>query len=402
MEKHLLRHINVFDTTLRDGEQAPSYSLGIDQKLEVAAALEHIGVNTIETGFPASSPTDFEATRQICRTIKRATLCGFARATKEDIEACAAAMAEASDAQVQIASVGSDIHIRYKRGVTRQQVIDEAVAAIDHAHRVGFKQVSLALEDATRGDLRFMKQLIGEGLERGITAIAIPDTVGCCLPAEFYALIKELREFVGEDIRISVHCHNDMGLAVANSIAGIEAGGDEVQLTLLGIGERAGNTSMEEFIAVLNNKAERLNCVHDIIHHRLYDACNRLAGCLGLDIPLHKPIVGRNAFATEAGMHQQGVLKHRFTYEFMRAEDYGAQPRTVIGRHSGRNILRHRLSRAGIKDVDARALDALYSTIMGEERVERYNDPQLLAEKYREVLAAGGPVIERLAAVGRA
>lgn len=402
MEQHLLRHVGIFDTTLRDGEQAPSYSLAVEQKLEVAAALERIGVNTIETGFPASSPADFEATRQLCRSMKRATLCGFARATKEDIEACAQAMQEASAPQVQIASVGSDIHIRYKRGVTRELVVKEAIEAIDHARRVGFKDISLAVEDATRSDMRFLKLLIGEGLERGITAIAIPDTVGCALPEEFYALIKELREFVGNDIRISIHCHNDLGMAVANSIAGIQAGGNEVQATLCGIGERAGNTSMEELIAVLNTKADRLNCVHDIIHHRLFEACSTLIDCLGLTIPLHKPILGRNAFSTEAGMHQQGVLKYRFTYEFIRAEDYGARPRTVIGRHSGRNILRHRLATAGIKQVDARALDVVYSAIMKEEQVERYNDPELLCEKYNEALASGTSVVERFLAKGMA
>lgn len=383
MEMNLLRHVNIFDTTLRDGEQAPGYSLTIDQKVKIAATSENLGVNVIETGFPASSLTDFEATREICRILSRATPCGFARTVKEDIDACAQSMSDAPHPQIELASVGSDIHIKYKRGVTREQIIREAVDAIKHAKSVGFTDISLAVEDATRSDLAFMKQLIGAGIEHGITAIAIPDTVGCCLPGEFYTLIKELRNFVGEDLRISAHCHNDLGLAVANSIAGIEAGADEVQTTMCGIGERAGNANMEELIAVLSYKADTLHRTHDIVTHRLHEACSLVAGYLNLGIPLHKPIIGSNAFATEAGMHQQGVLKYRFTYEFMRAESFGAESKTVIGRHSGRNILRQRLLRAGVKKISQTILDNLYDAIMIEENVTRYNDPHLLAEKYR-------------------
>ncbi len=383
MEDHFLRHVGIFDTTLRDGEQAPGYSLSVDQKLAIAETNEELGVNTIEIGFPASSPTDFEAARQICRQLRRATPCGFARSVKQDVIACAEAMSDATNPQIQLATVGSDIHIKYKRAITRRKVIAEAVEAIDQAKRIGFQDISLAVEDATRSDLDFLKELIGRGIERGITAVAIPDTVGRCLPDEYYALIKEVRAFVGDDIRISIHCHNDLGLAVANSIAGIRAGGDEVQTTLCGIGERAGNTSLEELVAVLSSKSGQLNRRHDIIEHRLYDACAQLSAYIGLTVPAHKPIIGRNAFATEAGMHQQGVMKHRFTYEFMRAEDFGAESRIVIGRHSGRNILRHRLKAAGIKDPDAALIDRLYETIIGEADIEKYNNPLRLAEKYR-------------------
>jgi 2-isopropylmalate synthase len=375
--------VNIFDTTLRDGEQAPGYSLTIDQKVKIAAAAENLGVNTIETGFPASSPVDFEATREICRTLGRATPCGFARAVKEDIDACAKSMADATHPQIELASVGSDIHIKYKRGVTRDHIVREAVEAIEHAKSVGFTDISLALEDATRGDMEFMKRLIGEGIEHGITAIAIPDTVGCCLPGEFYALVKDLRDYVGEDLRISAHCHNDLGLAVANTIAAIEAGADEVQATMCGIGERAGNANMEELIAVLSYKVDSLHRTHDIVTHRLHETCSLVAGYLNLSIPSHKPIIGSNAFATEAGMHQQGVLKYRFTYEFMRAENFGAESKTIIGRHSGRNILRQRLVRGGIKKVNPAVLDAVYTAVMTEDDVARYNDPRLLIEKYR-------------------
>jgi 2-isopropylmalate synthase len=385
MEDHLLRHVSIFDTTLRDGEQAPGYSLSVDQKLAIAETVERLGVNTIEIGFPASSPTDFEAARQICRTLRRATPCAFSRSVKQDVAACAEAMADAVNPLIQIATVGSDIHIKYKREITRQQVIKEAVDAVDHAKMVGFEQISLAIEDATRSDITFLKELIGRGIERGITNVVIPDTVGCSLPDEFYLLIKEIRAFVGEGIRISMHCHNDLGLAVANSLAGIKAGGDEVQTTLCGIGERAGNTSVEELVAVLTSKASQLKCRHDIIQHRLYDACTQLSSFIGLTIPAHKSILGRNAFATEAGMHQQAVLKHRFTYEFMRAEDFGAESKIVIGRHSGRNILRHRLLAMGVKEPDPALIDQLYEAIMNEPEVEKYNTPIRLLERYHSI-----------------
>lgn len=382
------RHVNFFDTTLRDGEQAPGYSLTPDQKMEIATLSESLGSNTIEVGFPNSSPADFEAARQISAVLTRATPCVFSRANEEDIKACAKATDKATRRQIQIATLGSDIHIRYKRGITRELVLDEAKRALALAKSQGFEDISLAVEDATRSDFDFLKQLLDVGLEGGATAFAIPDTVGYCLPQEFGGLIGQIRAYVGENIRLSIHCHNDLGLAVANSLAGLMAGGDEVQVTIGGIGERAGNASMEELVAILNYKVHTLRMTHDMIQHRLHSAVTKLAEFLHLDIPAHKPIVGRNAFATEAGMHQHGVMKSRFTYEFMRAEDFGAESRTVVGRHSGRNILRQRLLQSGVRNVSPSALDRLYEQIMAEPHVERYNDVQMLRRTYEVVLAA--------------
>ncbi len=388
MDAYCNRHVNIFDTTLRDGEQAPGYSLTLDQKVEIAGLSESLGVNTIEVGFPNSSPTDFEAARQISAFLTRATPCVFARATEEDIKSGAKATEKAARRQIQIATLGSDVHIQYKRNMTRQQVLDEAQKALAMAKAHGFDDISLAIEDATRSDFDFLKQLLDVGLQGGATAFAIPDTVGCCLPQEFGRLIGQVRAYVGRDIRISVHCHNDLGMAVANTLAGIEAGGDEVQVTMGGIGERAGNASIEELVAILNYKASILHCTHDIIQHRLYAAVTRLAELVQLDVPAHKPIIGRNAFATEAGMHQQGVMKCRFTYEFMRAEDFGAESRTVVGRHSGRNILRQRLIQSGVCNISPSVLDRLYNQIMAEPHVERYNDTQLLRQTYESVVEA--------------
>lgn len=385
MDDYCNRHINFFDTTLRDGEQAPGYSLTLDQKVEVASLSESLGVNTIEVGFPSSSPTDFEAVQQICGNLKRAIPCVFARAMEEDINICAKATEKASQRQIQIATIGSDIHMQYKRGMTRLQVLEEVKCAVNMAKAHGFDDISLAIEDATRSEFNFLKQMIDVSLELGVTAIAFPDTVGFCLPHEFGCLIRQLRAYVGRDVRISIHCHNDLGLAVANTLAGIEAGGDEIQVTMGGIGERAGNASMEEIVAILNYKASVLHVTHDMIQHRLYSAVSRLAELVNFNIPAHKPIVGRNAFATEAGMHQQGVLKRRFTYEFMRAEDFGAESRTAIGRHSGRGILRQRLLESGLRNINSNALDRLYMRVISEPQVERYNDLELLRHTYESV-----------------
>ncbi|MBD2342705.1 LeuA family protein [Anabaena subtropica] len=384
-ELHKFRQVNIFDTTLRDGEQAPGYSMTVDQKVKLAEELESLGVNTIETGFPMSSPVDFEATQAICRTLKKAQPCGFSRTVSKDIEACAKAMADATNPQIELATVASDIHMIYKRNMNRAQVVKEAIDGISCARSLGFQDISLGLEDATRGDMEFMKKLIGEAIEHGITAIAVPDTVGCCLPDEFYSLVKQLREFVGDNIRISIHCHNDMGLAVANSIAGIKAGADEVQTTLCGIGERAGNTSLEELISVLNTKRETLYKVHSIVSHKLVEACHLLREILDLPIPYHKPIVGRNAFASEAGMHQQGLMKHRFTYEWLQAEDYGATPLMMIGRHSGRNIIRNMLLQKGIKNIENQIVDYIYEDIMANTHAEKYIARDLIFEKYKSL-----------------
>jgi len=403
-DAHRLRHIGIFDTTLRDGEQAPGYSLTIDQKVQLALKLEALGVNTIECGFPMSSPVDFEATREMCRLFKRARPCGFARALPADVEACARAMKDATNPQIEIASVGSDIHILYKRETTRERVVTEAIAAIDCARAHGFTDISIAAEDATRSDLEFLKRLLGACIERGVTTIAIPDTVGACIPEEFFGLIRDLRAFIG-DIRISVHCHNDMGLAVANSLAGIQAGADEVQTTLCGIGERAGNTSLEELIVVLNSKVDTLHRVHDVIHHRLYDTCMMLARFLDLDVPAHKPILGENSFSSEAGMHQQGLIKHRFTYEHLRAEDYGTVPRMVLGRHSGRNLIRQRLREDGIRDVQDKLVDKLYEQMIHDADHRRYSQPGTLGAMYGVLAsppASPGPAASPPAAAGTA
>jgi 2-isopropylmalate synthase len=390
-EAHRLRHVGIFDTTLRDGEQAPGYGLTVDQKVQLALKLEELGVNTIECGFPMSSPVDFEATREICKMLKRARPCGFARALPADVKACARSMEFAINPQIEIASLGSDIHIRYKRETTRERIFAEAIEAVDCARAEGFTDISIAAEDATRSDIEFLKRLLGAGIKHGATTIAIPDTVGACLPEEFHALISELRSFVGDGIRISVHCHNDMGLAVANSLAGIQAGADEVQTTLCGIGERAGNTSMEELVAVLEAKKPVLHRVHDVIQHRIYDTCMLLAKFLGLNVPAHKPILGQNAFSSEAGMHQQGLIKHRFTYEHLRAEDYGTVPRMVLGRHSGRNLIRQRLREDGIREIHDSLVDKIYERMISDSEYRRYNEPGTLGGIYRSLAGQAGP-----------
>jgi 2-isopropylmalate synthase len=329
-----------------------------------------------------SSPVDFDATHEMCKLLRRARPCGFARALPADVDACARAMKHAANPQIEIASVGSDIHILYKRETTRERVLAETLDAIDCAKAHGFTDISIAPEDATRSDFEFLKRLLGASIERGARTLAIPDTVGACLPDEFHALIRDLRAFVGDGIRISVHCHNDMGLAVANSVAGIQAGADEVQTTLCGIGERAGNTSLEELIVVLNSKLGVLHRVHDVIHHRLYETCMVLARFLNLHLPAHKPVLGENAFSSEAGIHQQGLIKHRFTYEHLRAEDYGAVPRLVLGRHSGRNLIRRRLREDGVREILDHLVDRIYDQMITDPDPRRYSQVGALSAIY--------------------
>ncbi|MBP2473144.1 2-isopropylmalate synthase [Crossiella equi] len=377
------RHISFFDTTLRDGEQAPGYALTIDQKIALAETNERLGMNVIETGFPISSPADFEATRQISQLLKKAKPCGFSRLLKDDIDACADSMVgHHPDPQIELLVSSSDIHIRYKQGSTREAITEQTRAAVRHAKERGFTDISLALEDATRADVAFLKELSGHAIDEGVTTLAVPDTVGCALPGEYKELISEIRAFVGEDITVSVHTHDDLGLAVANSLAGLEGGANEVQTTLCGIGERAGNCSFEEMVAILANKQHQLGMTYDIVQHRIHQATAQLAEYVNLRLPRHKSIIGENAFATAAGIHQQGVMKYRFIYEFMRAEDFGGESRIVVGRHSGRSILRQRLNEAGIKDIEPTRLDALYATVMTSGRAEDYNDAKLLADLY--------------------
>jgi len=351
-----LRKLSIFDTTLRDGEQAPGNAMTVDQKLLMATELEELGVNLIEAGFPAASKEDFEAVRAVSKALKRAKVCAFARATREDIDAVCAALRDGPPFQIEILSAVSDIHLQHKRCISREEALAEAKKAVEYAVALGLEDVSVAPEDATRADPDFLRRMVDTVVEAGATTIGVPDTVGAFLPHQFRQIILDVRSWVGEEIRISVHAHNDLGLAVAGTLAGIEAGADECQVTLCGIGERAGNAALEEVIAALVSHEEWYRRSTSIRTERISSSCQKLIGVLGLATAKAKPIIGANAFATAAGIHQSGILREPRTYEFLDPAMFGRKREILLSRHSGRAALRKRLEVLGFNLTELQVL----------------------------------------------
>ncbi|WIX92562.1 hypothetical protein [Amycolatopsis sp. DG1A-15b] len=352
------RRISFFDTTLRDGEQAPGNGMRPEQKLRLGLLVEGLGADIIETGFPASSPSDYKATELLSRHLTTARFATFVRAVRADVEAAVQA-GGVRNHQIQVLATGSEIHLRHKRGITRAEAEREVADTIRFARDLGITDVSVAVEDATRGSDDLVHSLVDVVLEAGATTVAIGDTCGCLLPAEFGALIAKVRAWAPRPIVVATHCHDDFGLAVANSLAGVEAGADEVQATLGGIGERAGNASLEEVVAALVYKGGLLGVRTDVRPERLYPAYRELAETIGLPRVRNKAVVGDNAFATQAGIHQAGILRDPSTYEYLEPAVFGRQRQLVVGRHSGRAILRHLLDQVG-KDPDDALVDELY------------------------------------------
>ena len=335
-----LPKVSLFDTTLRDGEQAPGNAMTAEQKLALALAVEALGVDVVEAGFPSSSPVDFEATRRIAAALTTASVATLNRAVREDVRLAAEAGGTRRH-HLGVMATGSDIHLEHKRGISRAEAEAEVVDAIGYARSLGVDHVTLAIEDASRGADDLLRPLIERSIDAGADTVVVADTTGCMVPAEFGALIGRIRSWVPADTTIATHCHEDMGLSLANALAGVAAGADEVQATLGGIGERAGNTALEEVIAVLVHKGEaigRSTTAHPQGLHRAYEL---LCGAIGLSTPRNKAIFGSNAFATQAGIHQAGMLRHPLTYEFVRPAVFGRERTMLVGRHSGRAVIRH-------------------------------------------------------------
>jgi 2-isopropylmalate synthase len=340
------RRISVFDSTLRDGEQAPGNAMSPDQKVAIALALEAIGVDTVEAGFPSSSPSDFEATRMISEALTRAKFATLNRATPDDIDAAARA-GGVDNHQLQIMTTGSDVHLEHKRGISRAEGLRETVEAFRHARSLGFTDITLGIEDASRGSDDLLRPLIDAAIGEGAVTVALADTTGCMIPAEFGALAGRVRSWIPDETALSVHCHNDMGLSLANALVAIEAGADVVQCTLAGIGERTGNTPLEELVAVLTYKADQIGARTDVDPAGLYQAYLLLQRSIGLVTSPSKPVFGANAFATEAGIHQAGMMRHPITYEYVEPHRFGRERTILVGRHSGRNVVRHLLREMG-------------------------------------------------------
>lgn len=342
-----LRQVTVFDSTLRDGEQAPGNSMSPEDKLALALALEDVGVDVIEAGFPSSSPQDFRATQLIARSLSTAKLATLSRAVAADI-GCAAQAGGVERHHLQIMATGSDFHLTHKRRISREQGFDEAVSSIDYARRLGFDDISLAIEDASRGADELLRPLIEASIDAGASTVVLADTTGRMLPSQFRDLVRRVRAWVPATVRLSTHCHDDLGLSLANALAGVEGGADIVQTTIGGIGERAGNTPLEELAAVLHYKGSELGLFCGIKTQGLNELFSLLRRTIDLPLQRNKAVVGEHAFSTRSGIHQAGVLKEPATYEYVEAELFGRERRILVGRHSGRSILRHVLDRAGI------------------------------------------------------
>ncbi|XVU26698.1 LeuA family protein [Actinoplanes sp. CA-054009] len=346
------RRIAVFDTTLRDGEQAPRNALDPEVKLDLALRIEALGVDVIEAGFPASSPDDFRAARLIAGRLTGARLATFARSVRSDVDAAVEA-AGTDRHQIQILAVGSEIHLEHKRGIDRATALRELRDTVRHAVALGVPHVSVAVEDATRGSRGLLAATVETAVAAGAEHVAIGDTTGCATPGEFGELIAAVRAWAPPPVTIGVHCHDDFGLALANTIAGVTAGADEVQVTLGGIGERAGNTALEQVVALLAYKADVLGVRTDVRTEPLHAAYTALRRAIGMPEARNQPIVGQFAFATAAGIHQQGILNDPTTYEYVRPARFGRSTQLLVARHSGRAVLRRVLADAGLAADDA-------------------------------------------------
>lgn len=341
--------VKIFDTTLRDGEQSPGCSMGTDEKIRMGRQLAKLGVDIIEAGFPIASQGDFAAVQRIAREVEGPTIAGLARAKTGDIDRCWEAIKEAPKSRIHTFLATSDLHLKHKLKMKHNEVLRDAVQAVQHARQYT-EDVEFSPEDATRSDLDYLVEVVEAVIGAGAGTVNIPDTVGYTTPQEFYKLIRHLKTKVPniEDAVISVHCHNDLGLAVANSLAAIEAGARQVECTINGIGERAGNASLEEIVMSLHVRRNVFGCDTNINTEQIYHSSKLLSLITGVRVQPNKAIVGDNAFAHEAGIHQDGVLKHVMTYEIMTPESVGwSQSKLVLGKHSGRHALRRRLEELG-------------------------------------------------------
>ena len=385
----------IFDTTLRDGEQSPGISLNTAEKLEIAHQLARLGVDVIEAGFPISSPGDFEAVQAIAREVHGPVIAGLARAHAADIERAAEAVRDAGRPRIHTFISTSDIHIEHQLQSTREDVLGQARAAVAHAKSF-VDDVEFSPMDATRADVEFTAEVVAAAIEEGATTVNIPDTVGYAMPDEYAAFLGRLYELVPplRDVVLSVHCHDDLGLAVANSFAGVKAGARQIECAINGIGERAGNASLEELVMLLHTRADDVDGLHTGVQTREIARTSRLVSRLtGYPVQPNKAVVGRNAFAHESGIHQDGVLKERSTYEIMEAAAVGVDDVSsiVLGKHSGRHALKSALEELGFT-VSGQALNTAFKRFKEiadkKKQVTAMDLEALVADELRSEIAS--------------
>lgn len=368
------RTIEIFDTTLRDGEQSPGASLNPTEKMEVARQLSRLNVDVIEAGFPIASEGDFEAVRNIAREVHGPTIAGLARSRDQDIERCAEAVEPSENPRIHVFIATSDVHVERKLEKTKQEVLEYAVDAVEKAKSY-VDDVEFSPEDAARTRPDFLKQIVEAVIDAGATVVNIPDTVGYAVPEEFGGVIRSLNEEVSniDDATVSVHCHNDLGLATANSLSAVQQGAGQVEVAVNGIGERAGNAAMEEVVMALKTRRDFFDIDLNVDTKEISRTSRLVSSLTGISIQRNKAIVGENAFAHESGIHQDGVLKDRLTYEIMKPEDIGLNTnQIVLGKHSGRHAFKDRLDELGY-ELNEEAL---------QEAFKRFKD---LADKKKEV-----------------
>ena len=385
----------IFDTTLRDGEQSPGASLNTAEKVEIAHALELLEVDVIEAGFPVTSPDDFDAVTQISKEIEQSIVCGLARAVEKDIAAAAAALEHAKKRRIHTFIGTSPLHREYQLRESKPQVLKMAVEAVKFAKSF-VEDVEFSPMDASRTEIDYLAEVVEATIDAGATTVNIPDTVGYAVPEGFADLIRSLIERVGniDKTIISVHCHNDLGLGVANSLAAVKAGARQVECSVNGLGERAGNASLEEVVMGLKVRKDYFGVDVRVVTPRLVPTSKLVAALTGISVQRNKAIVGRNAFAHESGIHQDGILKERSTFEIMNPEDVGAQQtELVLGKHSGRHALRARLEEMGFTLSDEQ-LDELFVRFkaLADKKKEVYNED--LAAMMEELLAAAPELFE--------
>ena len=365
--------IIIFDTTLRDGEQSPGASMNTAEKLQIALQLERLGVDVMEAGFAAASPGDFDAVNQIAKQASNITVCSLARAVERDIKAAGEALAPAKNKRIHTFIATSPIHMQYKLKMSPDEVIRRAVEAVQYS-KTFCDDVEFSCEDACRSEMSFLKEICDAAINAGAKTINIPDTVGYLYPEEITARISEIVKFIGDRAVVSVHNHNDLGMATANSLAAIKAGARQVEGTINGIGERAGNAALEEIVMAIKTRQDVFAPLYTgIISKEIYPTSRLIASITGIEPQPNKAIVGKNAFAHESGIHQDGVLKHKETYEIISAESIGLEKNSlVLGKHSGRHAFKDKLATLGF-DLDSEALNKAF---------EKFKD---LADKKKEI-----------------
>ena len=381
--------IIIFDTTLRDGEQSPGASMNTAEKLQIALQLERLGVDVMEAGFAAASPGDFDAVNQIAKQASNITVCSLARAVERDIKAAGEALAPAKNKRIHTFIATSPIHMQYKLKMSPDEVIRRAVEAVQYS-KTFCDDVEFSCEDACRSEMSFLKEICDAAINAGAKTINIPDTVGYLYPEEITARISEIVKFIGDRAVVSVHNHNDLGMATANSLAAIKAGARQVEGTINGIGERAGNAALEEIVMAIKTRQDVFAPLYTgIISKEIYPTSRLIASITGIEPQPNKAIVGKNAFAHESGIHQDGVLKHKETYEIISAESIGLEKNSlVLGKHSGRHAFKDKLASLGF-DLDSEALNKAFEKFkeLADKKKEIFDDDirALVAEEITKI-----------------